>query len=210
MRPRFISTVDLREKVPDGAWVPNPVAMPVVADEPDNAIPRFGHFPSDRMEKGTDRILALFRQAFGPLEMQKEPNVTTVRGREAELSIVSGLRHEEARKIMTGCDVIIDQISPYASYGNVSVEGMALGKPVMSSYRPDWYPGCPIVQLGEHGSVEDLHMLASDGDYRRAKGREGREYVARVHEAGTVARQVLQSYHLARRRTTHEAPQAVS
>lgn len=195
----FHSTPDLARWLPGSEWIPNPIDLEAAAEEPSNAVPRFGHFPLRllRNRKGTDAVIELFRRTFGPLTRETLAPIARLRGREAELWIVSSTAHEEALNILAGCDAVIDQISPYGSYGMAAIEAMAFGKPVLGTFRPEWFPGCPILSPLADDAPDRMRAIVRDPDYRRKLGRAGRDYVAKVHESGLVARQVMKAYYTA-------------
>jgi len=194
----FRSTQDLAAWLPQSEWVPNPIDLPELPPDPGNPRPRFGHFVSSPENKGTRRILALFQDTFGPLEKETAGHVEKYRGREAELWVVSGVPHEDALRIMTNCDAIIDQFSDFDSYGVVAIEAMAFGKPVFGTVRMEWYPGCPVIPLRGTDAGNRLRDIARDAALRKKCGLAGRAYVERVHESGKVARQVLKAYYRAK------------
>ena len=196
----FVSTMDLRAAVPGALWIPNPVEIPSSpAPLPDNPRPRFGHFPSLRTQKGTERVTELFHEAFGPLDAVVESGVTKLQGKEAELVVGSGIPHAKVLEMMASCDAVVDVINPHEGYGMVAIEAMALGRAVLGTLRPAWYPGCPIVRLGAEDDVGQLREMAANGAYRQRLGWAGREYVALVHGAGKVARAVTEAYERGRR-----------
>jgi len=207
---RFHSTPDLAQRLPKSVWIPNPVDLPELPPQPYNPVPRFGHFPTHPAHKGTQEIIEFFSRIFGPLKRESQAHVEKFAGREAELWVVSGTTHDEALRIMAGCDAVFDQISPYEAYGMVSIEAMAYGKPVFCTIRPESYPNCPIIPLLKEHSAEKLRAIAQDEKYRRECGRAGREYVERVHDAGKVARQVLRHYYVASERPAYTPAQAAS
>src|SRR6266508_5802175 len=193
---QFHSTPDLRSFLPGSLWIPNPIDLPPKPEDPNNPVPRFGHFVSSEIAKGTERVLDLFHRAFGPLETETRDWLSIFRGKHAELWVVTRAPHEEALRIMTGCGAVIDQISTYGIYGVVGIEAMASGKPVFGTPREDWYPSCPVIPLSS-GGEERLVAIARDERLRREVGERGREYVAEVHESGNVARRVLKAYYVA-------------
>lgn len=88
---------------------------------PNNPRPLVVHAPSHRGIKGTDIILQAVKQ------LKKE-------GADFDFQLVEGLKNKEAREVYERADLLIDQL--YAGwYGGLSVELMALGKPVMCYIR---------------------------------------------------------------------------
>jgi SAM-dependent methyltransferase len=192
---RFYSTMDLARWHPTGQWIPNPIDLSDVGPQPENDVPRFGHFPSNPRQKGTETILRIFQEAFGETTQTSHGHTTVYRAKGAQLDVVSGAPHAEALEVMARCDAVLDQISPYGSYGMVGIEGMALGKPVLGTVNPQWYPGCPIVPLSGPEAVDEVRQIAADPAHRRRLGSLGREYVSRVHDSAVVARQVIRAYY---------------
>jgi glycosyltransferase involved in cell wall biosynthesis len=88
---------------------------------PNNPRPLVIHAPSHRGIKGTDIILQAVAQ------LKKE-------GVDFDFQLVEGLANKDAREVYERADLLIDQL--YAGwYGGLSVELMALGKPVMCYIR---------------------------------------------------------------------------
>ena len=209
---QFRSTQDLASFVPDSEWLPSPIQLSDAIPQTSNRVPRFGHFPfrwspgapEALVQKGTDRIVQIFRETFGSAASTAEDGVHTFAAREAELIIVSGRRHDEAIRIMAGCDIVIDQISDLRIYGMAALEAMSLGKPVMSNFNPDWFPGTPVVRI-ETNPVHQFQELAIDAGRRRELGRRGRAFIAEVHEAGKIARRTLDAYRAAQERLTKKS-----
>ena len=214
---QFRSTEDLAALLPASEWLPSPIEVPEVVPPTNNRVPRFGHFPlrwsPDTPErlvlKGTNRIVRLFQDAFGSAEPRAEDGIYTFTATAAELVVVSGRPHDEAVKLMAACDIVIDQISDFQSYGMTALEAMALGKPVLSTYNASWYPGTPVVQL-ETDPVSECRKLAVDEGHRRELGRRGRAFVAEVHDATKIARRTLTAYRTTQERLVNAGPRGAS
>src|SRR5690606_27741113 len=93
------------------------------------------HAPTQREFKGTDEINLAIEK------LQRDiPSV--------KYQLVEGVSHAEALQLYRQADIVIDQVL-CGAYGNLSVEGMALGKPVVCYIRPDlvskYPPELPIV-----------------------------------------------------------------
>jgi hypothetical protein len=203
----FHSTQDLAPFVPGSEWLPAPVDLPATVPPVNNEVPRFGHFPfrwrpgipESEAQKGTDRILRVFREAFGPVQEEHGEGVHRYRGHGAELLIVAGMPHERALAFMATCDAVIDQLSDFRIYGMAALEAMALAKPVLSNYNPEWFPGTPVVRFGNDPGSQ-LRELGADPALRRDLGRRSREFVERVHESTKVATRTLEVYRTAQER----------
>lgn len=162
-------------------YLPQPLSKPVYivplrADikgitpqyETGNERLRIVHAPSDRRFKGTDRILE-------SLEHVKE---------DFELVLVEGKTPEEAMQIYRSADIIVDQISG-GSYGVLSIEAMALGKPVITYISEQTrlrHPLLPIVSADFDSLSQVVSSLLSDRQKRIQLGKRGREYVERYHD----------------------------
>lgn len=185
----FVSTPDLLEFVVGANLLPQPVefaALDFAAQE--GAAPRgrvrLAHAPTDRQKKGTRHIVAA-------VEHLRQ------RGAPVELRLVERTTQAEAIKELGAADIIIDQVMA-GSYGMVSVEGMALGKPVVCYLREDLrqhYPEPPPVISAHPLSLERvLGELIASRDAWHALGQSGRQYARRWHDSLAVARRLLDAY----------------
>jgi len=141
---------------------------------------RIVHAPTNRRFKGTGRILEA-------LERVKE---------DFELVLVEGKTPEEALEIYHTADILIDQISG-GSYGVLSIEAMALGKPVIayiSEQTRRRHPLLPIVSADFDSLGDAVSDLISDEQKRIHLGRRGREYVERYHDHVRVAALLAELY----------------
>lgn len=106
---------------------------------------------------------------------------------------IHGIEHTEALTRYAQADIFIDQILA-GSYGVFALEGMALGKPVLSYVREDlqyhFGPSLPIQSANPATLYETLRRLLESVDRRREAGRGGRRYVEKVHSLPMVARKL--------------------
>ena len=83
-------------------------------------------------------------------------------------------------------DIIVDQIL-CGSYGLLSVESMALGKPVITYIRPDLvntFPGdLPVVSANPDNIYDAIQMLLEQPVLRYMLGVMGRRYVKDIMPA---------------------------
>ena len=178
--PEFVSTPDLKRWAPRATWIPNPCRLPELAPRIASDRLVVGHFPSDLAKKGTSRIVEGIRRVQTEVDF--------------DFQLCSGVSHEDALRIMRGCDVVVDQLSGYGVYGMVAVEGMAFGRVVLSSIDPSYYEGCPVVPVSEENFDKRLLEILADPERRRLIGDEGRTYVRMVHDPRRVAEIVLGQY----------------
>lgn len=139
------------------------------------------HAPSNRKIKGTDRILE---------ELEK------VRG-DFELILVEGKTQQEAFEIYKEADIIIDQISG-GTYGVFAIEGMALGKPVITYIDQEMMQSfpetMPIVSCKFDDFRETIENLISNPQKRHDLGVAGRKYAERYHDNKKIAKYLAEIY----------------
>lgn len=108
-----------------------------------------------------------------------------------------GLNREEALGKFRQADILIDQIIR-GFYGIVAVEGMALGKPVISYVREDLkyrYPAdLPVVSANPANLHKVLAELLDSSSLRKQRGMEGRTYVEKQHALPAVAGMLNEIY----------------
>lgn len=184
----FVATPDLRSshalRYIEARWIPNPIdlasdlAWHSFHAKPPDQRPVFGHFPSSGSMKGTLEIARRFHEAFPDGE--------------AEFRIHEGVPYSDMPKAMALCDAVIDQHRPeIGAYGYISIEAMALGKPVFCTLNPGLYRvDCPILPIDSWR----LRRVAFDDHFRLYRGLCGRGYIAQVHESKKVAKMVLEAY----------------
>lgn len=179
-------------------WVPEAEVIPPGIDltryEPappsDRARPLILHAPSSRARKGTDHVLAACEQL------------------DADLELVEGLHHEEAKERYRAADLVVDQLNS-GWYGLFAIEAMALGKPVVgyiheeAATRTEQGFGVPlpIVRTTKETLADTLRALVASAEERRRIGANSRAYVERVHDVERVADRLLDLY---ARLRTHE------
>lgn len=106
--------------------------------------------------------------------------------------------HRDAIALYRQADIVIDQIL-CGSYGLLSVEAMALGKPVVVYVRDDLvstFPGggVPVCNANPDSLYDRLKALLQDGSLRHQLGKQGRDYVERHHDIRLVGRKLLDIY----------------
>ena len=161
------------------AYWPIDTAMLVSADVTrDPAVPlRIAHAPNHPHFKGTIYLEA----AIARLKSV---------GHAIELVRVSGVPNTEVMRLFASADVIADQFIGGA-YGYTALEGLALGKPVMTYVRsPDLVlaaEDCPFFSVTPEHLESALLWCLANRDKLAAIGRQGRAYVERHHDIAAVA-----------------------
>lgn len=114
-----------------------------------------------------------------------------------EYKRIEKMSHQEVVNIYKEADIIVDQIL-CGSYGLLSVESMALGKPVITFIRPDLvdtFPASlPIVNGNPDNVYEKIKMLIENPELRSELGILGRKYAESYHAKEKVVDQLLEIY----------------
>lgn len=110
---------------------------------------------------------------------------------------IEKMSNEEVVKLYREADIIVDQIR-CGSYGLLSVESMALGKPVIGFIRPDLigrFPASlPIVNGNPDNVKEKIKLLIEDPAERNRLGIKGRNYVETIHHRDVVTNKLMGIY----------------
>ncbi len=147
------------------------------------ARPLVVHAPSNQIIKGT-RFL---EQAVS--ELREE-------GIAFDYQRITQMSNAEAARWYAKADIVVDQLL-VGWHGIVTLEAMALGKPVVAYLRDDLLddPLCPPVVNANPDTVKAaLKALITDSDRRREIGEAGRRFVETHHAAGVVVQQQLEVY----------------
>jgi glycosyltransferase involved in cell wall biosynthesis len=182
---RIVGSYDALRWVPDAEVVPPGIDLAEYPERPParDERPVILHAPSSRRRKGTDAVI----EAAAHLD--------------AELALVEGLPHDEARRHYEDADLVVDQLNA-GWYGLFAVEAMALGKPVVSYLHEEavrrteeaFGLEVPIVHATRDTLPDVLRRLVADPAERRRIGAASRAYVERVHDADRMAERLLALY----------------
>lgn len=179
-----------------GHYVPNAHFLPYANVDIDTIdpvypnpkrIPTIVHAPSDSAIKGTPLILKALEQLRNHFEF--------------ELILVHGKTHEEALQLYRSADIAIDQVL-LGWYGGVSVEWMAMGKPVLCYLResdlkfvPDEMGAeLPIQNIRPDRLVDDLAKILQQQSLWNQWGVASRQFVERWHHPAKIARALTDVY----------------
>jgi glycosyltransferase involved in cell wall biosynthesis len=140
-------------------------------------VPLVVHAPNHRYTKGTDFLLAAVDQL-------------RVRGFELDLQLVEGVPRVEALELYAHADIIADQFCGGA-FGSFAMEGMALGKPVLT-YLDQEHLGDPVFNVplvNAHGGnlAAVLAVLLTTPALRERLGKAGRAAVETYHSVEALA-----------------------
>jgi len=141
------------------------------------------HAPNHRAMKGTEFVIA----ACGQLRAE---------GLQAELRLLEGMTNAEVRRAMAEADIVVEQL--LLGYGLNAMEGMSLGKPVISNLTDDRYYAafrretrlaeCPIVSTDPEHLLDVLRRLVTEPDEWARAGAAAREWVVEEHSYAAMAR----------------------
>jgi len=182
---RIVGSYDALRWVPDAHVVPPGIDLsrfePVPPSE--RGRPLIVHAPSSRGRKGTEHVIA------------------ACAGLEADLEIVEGVHHDEAKERYKAADIVVDQLNA-GWHGIFALEAMALAKPVVAYLREDavrrseegYGVRVPIVSATKENLREVLRPLVASGPECRRIGTESRAYVERIHDIDRIADRLLEIY----------------
>src|ERR671937_1127382 len=172
-------------------WVPEAEVVPVGLDlskyDPTpvsrNGKVRIVHAPTKRTVKGTEAVIAACEQL------------------PVELDLIENVRHDEAVERYRQADIVVDQLKT-GWYGVFAIEGMALGKPVVTYLHDEavarteqaFGVPVPIVSATPESLVERLRPLVESAEERRRIGEASRAYVEHVHDAEKLADRLIEIY----------------
>lgn len=180
----LVSTPDLLEVVPEATLVPQVMDLDAVPANNGvaNSVFRIGHAPTRRNTKGTDFIVATVDQ------LKRE-------GYDIDLDLIEQATPDIVLQRFQRCDVGIDQLLS-GWYGKVSVELMAMGKPVLCFIADKFkgvYNDLPIVNTTVQTLKEVLLQLQANRDDLQAMGLRCRKYAEKHHDVSQVVDQLLDS-----------------
>jgi glycosyltransferase involved in cell wall biosynthesis len=144
---------------------------------------RIVHAPSNLEKKGTQYVVEACKQL------------------PVDLDVIHGVRNEEAVERYKQADIVVDQVLR-DWHGILSIEGMALGKPVVTSLDEDavrqteehFGLKVPIVRATRNDLVEQLRPLVESFEERKRLGAAGRAYVEEVHDVERMTDRLLDLY----------------
>lgn len=148
--------------------------------------PLIVHAPSRRETKGTQYVL-------NAIELLKRT------GLDFDFQLIEGLSHQEALALYRKATIVIDQLQ-IGSYGHLSIEAMAMGKPVICYIREDLikkYPtDLPIVNANPKNLFKTVKKIIRQPKNWEIIGRQSRQYVEDYHSYDKVADKLLKVYNM--------------
>ncbi|RFB18182.1 glycosyltransferase family 1 protein [Bacillus sp. HNG] len=152
----------------------------------ENNVPLIIHAPTNREFKGSDYV-------------EDAVNKLRDKGSTFTYQFLEKMSHDKALLEYLKSDIIVDQLL-CGTYGMLSVEAMAMGKPVVAFIREDvrkrFPEDLPIIQATPENLDEVLEELINDPVRRHEIGKAGRKYVENYHSAERVTNELLRIYEL--------------
>jgi glycosyltransferase involved in cell wall biosynthesis len=172
--------------------------LPFEADVVPPAIDLSGYEPVPPVERDRVRIV------HAPSNLEKKGTQYVIEACEqlpVDLDVVHGVRNEEAVERYRQADIVVDQVLR-DWHGIFAIEGMALGKPVVTSLDEDavrqtedaFGVKVPIVRATKEDLVERLRPLVESFEERKRLGEAGRAYVEEVHDLERMTDRLLDIY----------------
>lgn len=144
---------------------------------------RIVHAPTNRIGKGSPQIIQIVQ------ELEKDYPI--------EFILVENKTQDEARKLYASADIILDQIC-IGTYGVFAIEGLALGKPVITyiteAMKKNLPDELPIISANKDSLKKQLVMLLESQQLREEIGRKGRQYVETYHDYYFVTKYLGEIY----------------
>ena len=148
-----------------------------------------GHAPTHRIVKGTDQIISLVDRL-------------RAKGHQVRLELIEGLAKADALKKYQEIDLFIDQLV-IGWYGVVSLEVMALGKPVICFVKgkglrfvpPQMLRDLPIINADEITLEQKiLEVMKMDSVQRGNLAERGIRFLQKWHDPRIIAERVVADY----------------
>lgn len=158
-----------------------------VYPSPSKKKPLIVHCPSHRKMKGTKYIL----DAIKKLKKKKRNKL------KFDFLLLENVPHHEVLRAYRQADLVIDQLR-IGAFGIASLEGMALGKPVICYIRDGlektYPPGLPIYQANPDTIYRAIKKLIKHPEKRKKLGIKGRRYVEQFYNSKEIAKDLLKLY----------------
>ena len=142
------------------------------------------HAPSNRKIKNTLAVI-------GAIDTLKDE------GLEIELNLVENVEHKKLMGMISESNIIVDWINPdFGIYGVLSIEAMAIGRPVICTLTESLYKeyDLPIINCHPNDLSNTIRNLYSTRDKLRDKGKLGYDFVHKYHDSSEIAKKVINRY----------------
>jgi len=195
---RLVSTPDLLEYAKDAIWIPNPVDI----EKTDKIANKVNKNNSLDLDKDKIYILYSPRGQYnirGTFFIENVLKNIISKYKEVKIIKVENLPKKEFLIKVANADIIIDGLI-IGWYGVLSIEAMALKKPVCCYLREDlkekYAPNCPIINSTPENLQGNLEMLIEDEKLRYEIGKKSRRYVKKIHDAKVIVKKLIKMYNI--------------
>ena len=191
----LVSTPDLLKYAPGGKWLPTPIdineistisSKPLPHEQKNLQIPelpRIAHYPYYKNYEASDQYSKVLSR------LQNDGKCVLVN--------ILNQTHLNALRMLATSDIIIGKIMPEIGwFGKFELEGMALGKSVITYISEELYDKYkpPVYRTTATSFEKDLKALLDDVSIRERLSKEGTEYIRRNHSSELVSKIVMACY----------------
>ncbi len=185
----YVTTPDLLSYVPGGKFLMQPkhtyFDFDYVGISGKKKKLNVVHAPSNELIKGTRFVIDAVERFPGQINFQ----------------LVENCSNEEAMKIYSEADLVIDQLR-VGWYGGLAVEAMRMGKPVVAYLSPyaldnvsdELKQRIPVINADKENLVEVLDRLLKQRSLLKERSLQSYEYVNDYHNPVKIAEQVYNDY----------------
>lgn len=160
--------------------------------------------------KGNDRLLRAVRHVLDAgrelrlVMVEHGPDVTSTKrlardlGLAEAVSFVPPMGRRELTEWYGRADIVADQFE-LGSFGLITLEAMACGRPVLVGMNDDWARRCdctdmPVLSASNAEGIAARIIAASDPAARRELGLASRHYIESRHSPGLAAQVLIEEY----------------
>lgn len=194
---RVYSGLEVLRNVPDALFIP--IAIDVERWKPAAEIPLEHRLPPTSNvrilhpfqtwdTRGDWKGTSVVREAIDRLKAEGLP---------AELVFLDRVPNDAMPYYYQQVDIVIEQLLS-GFHGNVSIEAMAMDKPVVCFLHDDAYkllpPGNPIMNANPETLIDRLRELVTNPQLRQSLGARGRTYVETYYDSKEIAKVYLELY----------------
>lgn len=194
---RVYGGADCIKNVPDALFIP--IALDLDNWDPAGEIPEAHRLP----KTDSIRILQAFENSKTRGDQKGtrfiETAVETLKneGHKLDYIFLDNIPHNDIKYYYQQADIVVDQLLT-GWHGSVTVEAMAMGKPVICYLNQDALrllpEENPIVNAGPETIVDRLRELVKDGALRAKTGKASRLYVEKNHDSMKLAQVYIDLY----------------
>ena len=185
----IVATPDLLKFAPNGKWLPTPIKFEKngglsTDNELTNKIPLVAHYPYySIMESHVDYHSKILTR------LEKQGKCVVKR--------IINVSHAISLKMIASCDIVVGKIIPEMGwFGKFELEGMSLGKPVITYVSEDLYDMFrpPVCRTTKDTFEKDLVALINNDYERNRLSRVGLEYIRENHSTKNIV-ETLEKYY---------------